>query len=141
MAGVEPAVVGMAEAVEGADIDHVGDLGRVEGASSVRRVTAMRDPRVRAREASEESDTFPTGGIRNGGLSDVSDSPACTRCDRLTGVSELIRESKSQLAACRTEKSWIAERGGRRTARTQFAAMLINGIAAQRISCGRASEV
>jgi hypothetical protein len=40
MAGVEPAVVGMAEAREFADIDHAVDLGRFAAPSSVRAVTA-----------------------------------------------------------------------------------------------------
>jgi hypothetical protein len=39
MAGVEPAVVGVAEAVEGADVDHAADLGRLGTASSVSDVT------------------------------------------------------------------------------------------------------
>ena len=42
MAGVEPAVVGVAEAAEGADVDHAADLGRVREASSVSHVTAGR---------------------------------------------------------------------------------------------------
>ena len=40
MAGVEPAVVGVAEAVEGADVDHGSDLGCCAGTSSVSDVTA-----------------------------------------------------------------------------------------------------
>jgi hypothetical protein len=37
--GIEPAVIGVAEAIEGADIDHGADLGRRGGASSVSDVT------------------------------------------------------------------------------------------------------
>jgi hypothetical protein len=40
MAGIEPAVVGMAEAVEGADIDHATEMGRRWDGSSVSDVTA-----------------------------------------------------------------------------------------------------
>jgi len=37
--GVEPAVVGVAEAAEGANVDHVTDLGGTENPSSVSDVT------------------------------------------------------------------------------------------------------
>jgi hypothetical protein len=40
MAGVEPAVVGVAEAVEWANVDHAADLGRFGTSSSVTNVTA-----------------------------------------------------------------------------------------------------
>jgi hypothetical protein len=49
VAGVQPAVVGMAETVEFADVDHGSDLGRFMYASSVRRVTitsGIRMPKV-----------------------------------------------------------------------------------------------
>ena len=39
MVGIEPAVVGVAEAVEGADVDHVMDLGGMRKPSSVSDVT------------------------------------------------------------------------------------------------------
>jgi hypothetical protein len=39
VAGIEPAVVGVAEAAEGADVDHAADLGTPEEASSVIHVT------------------------------------------------------------------------------------------------------
>jgi hypothetical protein len=39
VAGIEPAVVGVAEAAEGADVDHAADLGTPRGASSVSHVT------------------------------------------------------------------------------------------------------
>ena len=39
MAGVEPAVVGVAKAIEGANVDHDADLGRRGIASSVSDVT------------------------------------------------------------------------------------------------------
>jgi hypothetical protein len=43
VAGVEPAVVGVAEAVEGADVDHALNLGSRWRASSVSDVTVAGD--------------------------------------------------------------------------------------------------
>jgi hypothetical protein len=40
VAGVEPAVVGVAEAAEGSDVDHDADVGGSDGPSSVSHVTA-----------------------------------------------------------------------------------------------------
>jgi hypothetical protein len=42
VAGVEPAMVGVAKAVEGADVDHDIDLGGRASPSSVSNVTAAR---------------------------------------------------------------------------------------------------
>jgi hypothetical protein len=44
VAGVEPAVVGVAEAAEGSDVDHAADLGFSERPSSVSHVTAEAEP-------------------------------------------------------------------------------------------------
>jgi hypothetical protein len=70
VAGVQPAVVGMAEAVEFADVDHGRDLGRFAAASSVTRVTVICGigmPKVAKVGTS-------TRVCAREGLSDVSDS-------------------------------------------------------------------
>jgi hypothetical protein len=42
VAGVEPAVVGVAERCEGANVDHDADVGGSDGPSSVSHVTGAR---------------------------------------------------------------------------------------------------
>jgi hypothetical protein len=75
VAGVQPAVVGMAEAVEFADVDHETDLGRFMGASSVSDVTVHGIVMPKVAKVGSARACART----REGLSDVSDSAGLPR--------------------------------------------------------------
>ena len=94
MAGVEPAMVGVAETVEGSDVDQGCDLGRLGMASSVSDVTVTR----RLPEVEQLVARAPARGIRHISDGSRSSKGGCRMCRNPTASTQRDTFEKSRRA-------------------------------------------